>query len=68
MGPCLCSVTLIGSSNESCLFTVIYLQGKSTLWVDLYSPSTRDDLAVHKKKVQEVESWLAESAAGVKVS
>lgn len=42
------------------------LQGSSTLWVDLYSPSTRDDLAVHKKKVQEVESWLVESASGVK--
>ncbi|KAG0708054.1 Cell cycle checkpoint protein RAD17 [Chionoecetes opilio] len=43
-----------------------HLQGRSALWVDLYAPSTREDLAVHKKKVQEVESWLVESSSGVK--
>ncbi|XP_076064178.1 rad17 checkpoint clamp loader component [Oratosquilla oratoria] len=36
------------------------------LWVDNSSPRTRDDLCVHKKKVQEVESWLVESMAGMK--
>lgn len=41
-------------------------QGNTVLWVDLYAPTTRDDLAVHKKKVQEVESWLVESMAGMK--
>nr|XP_053638083.1 cell cycle checkpoint protein RAD17-like [Cherax quadricarinatus] len=38
----------------------------SALWVDVYSPTTRDDLAVHKRKVQEVESWLVESMAALK--
>lgn len=36
------------------------------LWVDVYAPTSRDDLAVHKKKVQEVESWIVESLAGMK--
>ncbi|CAL4066130.1 unnamed protein product, partial [Meganyctiphanes norvegica] len=36
------------------------------LWVDVYSPASRDDLAVHKKKVQEVENWIVESLAGMK--
>lgn len=38
----------------------------SELWVDIYAPTVKDDLAVHKKKIQEVESWLVESLAGVK--
>lgn len=42
------------------------LQGRSALWVDLYAPSTQEDLAVHKKKVQEVESWLVESSSRMK--
>lgn len=41
-------------------------QGGTALWVELYAPTTRDDLAVHKKKVQEVENWLVESMAGMK--
>ncbi|XP_045614424.1 cell cycle checkpoint protein RAD17 [Procambarus clarkii] len=41
-------------------------QGGTVLWVDLYAPMTREDLSVHKKKVQEVESWLVESMAGMK--
>lgn len=36
------------------------------LWMDVYAPTSRDDLAVHKKKVQEVESWIVESLAGMK--
>ncbi|KAL4609492.1 cell cycle checkpoint protein RAD17 [Arapaima gigas] len=27
-------------------------------WVDKYSPHTQSDLAVHKKKIEEVEAWL----------
>lgn len=42
------------------------LQGRSALWVDLYAPSTQEDLGVHKRKVQEVESWLVESSSGMK--
>ncbi|XP_068247112.1 cell cycle checkpoint protein RAD17 [Palaemon carinicauda] len=40
--------------------------GSSALWVDVYAPTGKDDLAVHKKKIQEVESWLVESMAGMK--
>ncbi|KAK3869461.1 hypothetical protein Pcinc_025230 [Petrolisthes cinctipes] len=36
------------------------------LWVDRYAPLSREDLAVHKKKVQEVETWLVESMSGMK--
>ncbi|XP_063876422.1 cell cycle checkpoint protein RAD17-like isoform X1 [Scylla paramamosain] len=42
------------------------LQDRSALWVDLYAPSTQEDLAVHKRKVQEVESWLVENSSGMK--
>ncbi|KAB5528278.1 hypothetical protein PHYPO_G00138440 [Pangasianodon hypophthalmus] len=27
-------------------------------WVDVHAPQTQAELAVHKKKVEEVESWL----------
>ncbi|NXL85129.1 RAD17 protein, partial [Alectura lathami] len=27
-------------------------------WVDKYKPETQNDLAVHKKKIEEVETWL----------
>ncbi|XP_068781677.1 cell cycle checkpoint protein RAD17-like [Struthio camelus] len=27
-------------------------------WVDKYKPETQNDLAVHKKKIEEVEAWL----------
>uniref|UniRef100_UPI00358EF200 cell cycle checkpoint protein RAD17 n=1 Tax=Myxine glutinosa TaxID=7769 RepID=UPI00358EF200 len=27
-------------------------------WVDIHSPSTKGDLAVHRKKIEEVETWL----------
>ncbi|XP_003460998.2 cell cycle checkpoint protein RAD17 isoform X1 [Cavia porcellus] len=31
---------------------------ESEPWVDKYKPETQHELAVHKKKVEEVESWL----------
>lgn len=54
------------SKNVSSHFGRKLQQGGSALWVDLYAPTTRDDLAVHKKKIQEVENWLVESMAGMK--
>ncbi|XP_019387838.1 PREDICTED: cell cycle checkpoint protein RAD17 isoform X1 [Crocodylus porosus] len=33
-------------------------QSQNEPWVDKYKPETRSDLAVHKKKVEEVETWL----------
>nr|XP_039257110.1 cell cycle checkpoint protein RAD17-like [Styela clava]XP_039257111.1 cell cycle checkpoint protein RAD17-like [Styela clava] len=40
----------IKSSNED-----------SATWIDKYTPSTFDDLAVHKKKIAEVEAWISHS-------
>ncbi|TBU21777.1 P-loop containing nucleoside triphosphate hydrolase protein [Dichomitus squalens] len=31
------------------------------LWVDRYGPTNEDDLAVHKRKVQDVRHWLTEA-------
>ncbi|OCH87008.1 P-loop containing nucleoside triphosphate hydrolase protein [Obba rivulosa] len=34
------------------------------LWVDKYGPTSEEDLAVHKKKVQDVRQWLLEAFQG----
>lgn len=33
-------------------------QSQNDPWIDKYRPSVQADLAVHKKKVEEVETWL----------
>ncbi|KAM3938235.1 cell cycle checkpoint protein RAD17 [Leptodactylus fuscus] len=33
-------------------------QSQNDPWIDKYAPSVQTDLAVHKKKVEEVETWL----------
>ncbi|XP_039401054.1 cell cycle checkpoint protein RAD17 isoform X1 [Mauremys reevesii] len=33
-------------------------QSQNEPWVDKYKPGTQNELAVHKKKIEEVESWL----------
>ncbi|NXE44725.1 RAD17 protein, partial [Casuarius casuarius] len=33
-------------------------QSQDEPWVDKYKPETQNDLAVHKKKIEEVEAWL----------
>ncbi|EOA13110.1 hypothetical protein CARUB_v10026124mg [Capsella rubella] len=44
-----------------------YERTKNTdLWVDKYRPSTLEELAVHKKKVEEVKSWFEESLGSSK--
>ncbi|KAJ1977946.1 Cell cycle checkpoint protein rad17 [Dimargaris xerosporica] len=35
------------------------------LWVDKYAPTTVADLAVHKRKVQDVQNWLEQACAEV---
>ncbi|KAG7163439.1 Cell cycle checkpoint protein RAD17-like [Homarus americanus] len=40
-------------------------QGGSALWNDLYSPLTRDDLAIHKKKVQTATVRVLVKEAGL---
>ncbi|KAI0763953.1 Rad17-domain-containing protein [Trametes elegans] len=34
------------------------------LWIDKYEPLTEEDLAVHKRKVQDVRQWLTEAFDG----
>ncbi|KIM86641.1 hypothetical protein PILCRDRAFT_64773, partial [Piloderma croceum F 1598] len=34
------------------------------LWIDLYEPTTEADLAVHKKKVEDVRRWFVEAFEG----
>ncbi|KAK7067792.1 hypothetical protein SK128_002475 [Halocaridina rubra] len=41
-------------------------KGGLSLWVDLYAPTKRDDLAVHKKKIEEVETWIVEAMSGIR--
>ncbi|NWS75592.1 RAD17 protein, partial [Crotophaga sulcirostris] len=36
----------------------IWSQSQDEPWVDRYKPETQSDLAVQKKKIQEVETWL----------
>lgn len=36
------------------------------MWTDKYSPSSQYDLAVHKKKIQELETWLKNNLCGKK--
>uniref|UniRef100_A0A8D0G356 Cell cycle checkpoint protein RAD17 n=1 Tax=Sphenodon punctatus TaxID=8508 RepID=A0A8D0G356_SPHPU len=33
-------------------------QSENEPWVDKYKPKTQNELAVHKKKIEEVEAWL----------
>lgn len=39
---------------------------KKELWVDKYRPRTLEELAVHKKKVEEVRTWFEERLNGEK--
>ncbi|EIW56046.1 Rad17-domain-containing protein [Trametes versicolor FP-101664 SS1] len=38
--------------------------GDDSLWVDRYEPMNEGDLAVHKRKIQDVRQWLLEAADG----
>ncbi|ESP00515.1 hypothetical protein LOTGIDRAFT_157788 [Lottia gigantea] len=42
---------------------------KSTmeLWADIHQPKTKADLAVHKKKIEEVENWIIQSISNNKM-
>ncbi|KAH9896590.1 Rad17 cell cycle checkpoint protein-domain-containing protein [Cubamyces lactineus] len=37
---------------------------EGSLWVDRYEPISEEDLAVHKRKVQDVRQWLLEAYEG----
>ncbi|KAH9914163.1 Rad17-domain-containing protein [Epithele typhae] len=36
----------------------------SALWIDLFEPTAEEELAVHKRKVQDVRQWLLEAFDG----
>jgi len=38
--------------------------GEVTPWAERYGPTNLDELAVHKKKVQDVQKWLDDAIAG----
>uniref|UniRef100_A0A8C5ELQ0 RAD17 checkpoint clamp loader component n=1 Tax=Gouania willdenowi TaxID=441366 RepID=A0A8C5ELQ0_GOUWI len=45
-------------SLSSHLLKESVLRDQDQPWVDRYSPRSQGDLAVHKKKIEEVENWL----------
>ncbi|KZT53578.1 hypothetical protein CALCODRAFT_47481 [Calocera cornea HHB12733] len=36
----------------------------TALWIDKYAPTSLEELAVHKRKVQDVQRWLEEATTG----
>ncbi|KAI0317547.1 Rad17 cell cycle checkpoint protein-domain-containing protein [Amylostereum chailletii] len=38
------------------------------LWVDKFAPGTEEELAVHKRKVEDVRRWLNEAFSGEKIA
>ncbi|XP_026167411.1 cell cycle checkpoint protein RAD17 isoform X2 [Mastacembelus armatus] len=44
--------------HASCLMKESAQRDQDDPWVDRYSPSSQAELAVHKKKIEEVESWM----------
>ncbi|CAH6787589.1 Rad17 [Phodopus roborovskii] len=49
----------VETSKEECLTDI-------EPWVDKYKPETQHELAVHKKKIEEVETWLKSEVLEVK--
>lgn len=46
------------SNNQISVSSEAYKPDQDEPWVDLHAPQSQAELAVHKKKVEEVESWL----------
>ncbi|KAF4113382.1 cell cycle checkpoint protein RAD17 [Onychostoma macrolepis] len=46
------------SSNQISVSNEAYKADQDEPWVDMYAPQSQAELAVHKKKIEEVESWL----------
>uniref|UniRef100_A0A672LSY4 Cell cycle checkpoint protein RAD17-like n=1 Tax=Sinocyclocheilus grahami TaxID=75366 RepID=A0A672LSY4_SINGR len=46
------------SSNQISVSSEAQKPDQDEPWVDMYAPQSQAELAVHKKKVEEVESWL----------
>lgn len=38
------------------------------LWSEIYTPSTVDELAVHSRKVKDIENWIQESLSNTRIS
>ncbi|XP_028312473.1 cell cycle checkpoint protein RAD17 isoform X2 [Gouania willdenowi] len=54
-------------SLSSHLLKESVLRDQDQPWVDRYSPRSQGDLAVHKKKIEEVENWLQAHSNSAKV-
>uniref|UniRef100_A0A673JLZ5 AAA+ ATPase domain-containing protein n=1 Tax=Sinocyclocheilus rhinocerous TaxID=307959 RepID=A0A673JLZ5_9TELE len=46
------------SSNQISVSSEAHKPDQDEPWVDMYAPQSQAELAVHKKKVEEVETWL----------
>ncbi|RPD65187.1 P-loop containing nucleoside triphosphate hydrolase protein [Lentinus tigrinus ALCF2SS1-7] len=43
---------------------VIFAEQDDRLWIDIYEPTNEEELAVHKRKIQDVRQWLVEAFEG----
>ncbi|XP_061585648.1 cell cycle checkpoint protein RAD17 [Cololabis saira] len=48
------------AADSSCLLGPVPPRDQAEPWVERYAPSSRAQLAVHKKKIEDVESWMRE--------
>ncbi|KAM4808892.1 cell cycle checkpoint protein RAD17 [Rhinophrynus dorsalis] len=46
------------STSRACDQVKTTLEAQNDPWIDKYRPEVQADLAVHKKKIEEVETWL----------
>ncbi|KZT02770.1 P-loop containing nucleoside triphosphate hydrolase protein [Laetiporus sulphureus 93-53] len=53
-----------GKAAEVVVASVRGPDSDDRLWVDRYEPATKEDLAVHQRKVQDVRQWLLEAFDG----
>jgi len=54
-----------GSEAGTSKQTFNHRHKEDVLWVEKYVPKKKDDLAVHKKKIEELEQWLLEKCVNV---
>ncbi|RDX46443.1 Rad17-domain-containing protein [Lentinus brumalis] len=58
------SQDLEGKGKRKDVQFVERLQADDRLWIDIYEPANEEELAVHKRKVQDVRQWLVEAFEG----
>lgn len=50
--------TIIETQKPAAQVSIIYTDFKSSNWIENFAPRTKADLAIHSKKVAEVEDWF----------